>query len=198
MIRKGTWIVLAVFVVFIGTLLILQRTRGNVKFITEAVTPSATSAPLLLQGWQPADINYIEWRGEGQSLTLTQSADGAWLLGPDQNAPVESSQVDSLRSSLVSLRPLSSLGASNPLDALGLSAPLNIITLRAASGMQAQFLLGDTTPTGSGYYAQINGGAPVVISKFELESILEQLKPGVWATPTPQPALETPAATAAP
>lgn len=194
MIRRSTWIVLAVFVVLIAGLLILQRTRGNVTFIEEAVTPSPTSAPLLLQGWQADDINYVEWRGEGQRLTLTQNADGSWLLGPDQNAPVDPNQVNSLRTTLAALRPLSSLGAENPLEALGLSAPVNIISLRSSTGQQAQINLGGATPTGSGFYAQINGGEPVVLSKTEVEAMLDQLQPGYWATPVPAP--ETPAAPA--
>lgn len=195
MIRKGTWIVLAVFVVLTGALLILQRTRGNVKFIEEAVTPSATSAPLLLQGWLAEDINSIAWRGEGQNLTLTQTAEGVWLLGPDQNAAVNPAEVDILRTGLVSLRPLSSLGDGNPLDALGLSVPANVITLRTAAGQQAQVSLGAATPTGSGYYAQVDGGPPIVLEKFEVDTLLEKFAPSYWATPTPLPVTETPAAT---
>ena len=53
--------------------------------------------------------------------------------------------------------------------------------------------LGAATPTGSGYYAQVNGGSPIVLEKFEVDTLLEKFAPSYWATPTPMPATETPA-----
>lgn len=191
MIRRSTWIVLAVFVLAAAALLFLQRSRGSVTFVSDPVTPSATSAPLLLAGWLPADIQAVEWRGDGQTLTLTQTAGGEWTVGPSQSGPADAGKVEALRSSLASLRPISSVGSANPLDTLGLAAPAQVIVVRGAGGRQAQISIGGATPTGSGYYAQVDGGEPLVVSTFALEEIFRQLQPDFWATPTPTPPLET-------
>lgn len=198
MIRKTTWIVLVVFILLLAGVVILQRVQGNVTLVKEEVTPSATSAPLLLGNLQAQDIVAIDWTGEGQTITLTKAADGSWSLGPGTNGPVEAGQVEQLRASLVSLHAASQLGASNPLDAIGLSVPTNIISLRTTSGQLTQINLGSVTPTGSGYYVQVDSNAPVVVDKYAIDSVLDLLKPTSWVTPTPLP--ETPAvqATATP
>jgi hypothetical protein len=198
MIRKNTWFVLAVFVVLLAAVLVLQRTRGSLTLIEAKTTPSATSTPLLLAGWQAQDLSYIEWRGDGQTLTLSQSADGSWVPGPMQSGPVDTGKIEMLRSSLFSLRPIAVLGTGNPVDGFGLSTPLNIILLRSASGQQTQITLGSSTPTGSGYYAQVDSNPPVIVEKYEVESMLEQLRPAYWATATPLPATLVAPATATP
>lgn len=187
MIRKTTWIVLVVFVVLLAAVLLMQRTQGTVRLIEEEITPSATTAPRVLADLKSEDIVAIEWTGEGQALTLTQAADGSWALGPGAGGPVEASQIDQLRASLVSLRAVSQVGAGNPLDAIGLTVPANIIILRTAAGEQLQLNLGSPTPTGSGYYVQLGANPPVVVDKYEMDSILDLVQPSFWATPTPLP-----------
>ena len=183
MIRRGTWIVLAIFALLLDAVLILQNQRGSVKLVEAGVTPSATEQPRLLNGWEAQDIVAVELKGEGRAFNLTKAADGAWTAGPDTPAPVDAAQVDSLLSALASARILSGLGADSPLDSIGLTAPANIIIVQNTQGARSEIRLGGLTPTSSGYYAQVDSNPPVVVSTYNIDTLLSQLKREYWITP---------------
>lgn len=186
MIRKGTWIVLAVFVVLLGAAFYLNR-NPLPKAEDASLTPSATAPSALLNGWQASDITYIAIKGSAAELSLTHRVDGGWDIAPDNTRPVDAGKVENLRSQLAAMLVATPLDASLDPEALGLSNPTNVITLKNAQGQQAVLKIGQPTPTGSGYYVQLNATPPVVVNKSTLDGILGMLVRDQLVATTPTP-----------
>ena len=184
MIRKGTWIVLIIFLLLLGVAIYLSK---NPLPSSASVTPTATEIPPLLSGWKSSDITWIEYKADPGGLTLSQNPDGSWTIGPDNPAPATIAEIEAMRTQLVSMRMNFVLNTTDPLDAVGLAMPARIIFLRNASGQQVELRIGKETPTGSGYYIQVDNQVPVVINKFALDTVLDSLARDKLVAPTPTP-----------
>lgn len=187
MIRRTTWIVLVVFALLLGAAYYLSQNPLPKQDEGVQATVANTPEPRLLEGWQPQDIVFMELRGEAGNLTLTRETNGGWILSPENNAPVDAGKVENLRSQLASLQPDVTLTTLPAADQLGIASPANLIIVRNTQGQQVMIKIGKLAPTGSGYYIQKDGSAPVVVSKYPVDTILgffrkDQL---VAATPTP-------------
>ena len=198
MIRKGTWIVLVVFIVLLGGALYLNQ-HPIPQVNAGASTPLPTAPPALLEGWQAADITSMDIKGDAGDLGLVQSVDGGWKLIPDSTRPVNAGQVENLRSQLATLRPDLALDTGISLADLGLVTPTNILTVQNKAGQKVVIRIGKLTPTGSGYYAQVGSNTPVVINKSAMDAVLGLLKKDQLVAVTPTPLVSpTPETTATP
>ncbi len=196
MIRRETWIVVGIFVLVLAVAMYLNQ---NPLPGGASATPSATETPALLAGWSDADIVWMEYRGAPGTLSLAQNPDGSWTLGPDDPAPASIGQVEYLRSQLTALRVTSVLNTTDPLDAVGLTAPEKVLAVRNSEGRQVEIRIGNATPTGSGYYIQLDSQTPVVVSKFAVDGLLEALTREKLLAPTATPPVTlTPNGTPAP
>jgi hypothetical protein len=184
MIRKSTWIVVAIFVVLLAGAFYL---RENPLPSAASTTTSPTAMPVLLSGWSDNDIVSLEYKGEQGLVTLVKNPDGSWLLGPDNKAPASIGQVAYLQAQLVAMRVDSVLNTTDPLDAVGLASPSRMITLRNDQGQQVEIRVGKLSVTGSGYYVQLDNQAPVVVNKYTLEAVLDGFNRDQLAAPTATP-----------
>ena len=188
MIRKQTWILLAIFVVMAGAAFYLQRhpIKNNAN-----VTPSPTSQASLIKDWLPGDITRITFKdNQGLSVQLAQTEQGDWVLQPDGHA-VDAGKVEEIRTEITSTRVITNLDPGYDLAAVGLKSPTGILTITNAKGKLVEIHIGQMTPTNNGYYVQIDQDAPSVVSSDAIESILnlisrEQL---LDLTPTPEASL---------
>lgn len=182
MIRKQTWIALIIFGVLIGLSLYLNK---NPLSTSASSTPSPTLMPSLLEDWQESEIVMIQYKGDSGEVTVNKNPDGSWSLGPENIVPASIDKVDNFRYQLLSISIQSSLNTTDPLDAIGLAVPTRILYLRDNSGKQVEIRIGNLTPTGSGYYVQIDNQTPVVTNKFSLDSLLSAITRENLAAPTP-------------
>jgi hypothetical protein len=199
MIRKGTWIVLIIFIVLLGGAIYLNRTPGGLTFTQPTETISPTAIPRLLADWQADEIVFIELKGQRQSsadpdqsgatgtVTLTKEEDGSWTIGPDNNEEARLGTVENLRSQFATVRILSALDTSLPLDSAGLVEPQTVITLHSSNNRQVEIRIGGNTPTNSGYYVQVDSNPPVVVSTASVDAILSLFDPAQLYEPTPTP-----------
>lgn len=201
MIRKQTLILLGILAVLVGLTFYL---RENPLAPSGAeITPSATSQPALLSGWQTSEITWMEWQDaqSGTEMRLEQDAQGNWVQ-VSEGKPVSLGKVEQIRTQVLDTRVTASLSGSYSLDALNLTQPAYVLTLGSAEGKTSKITIGKTTPTGNGYYIQVDQQAPVVAAKMAVEAILEQFKPEQLFDYTPTPegtaAPETPASTGTP
>ncbi len=184
MIKRTTWIMLALFLALAGFAL-YQRYAPNST--TAQATPSATVAPV--EFLFPADQGVVvaltlESR-EGHRLRAVRQEE-AWRLLEPIEAAAQAGSMEAATSQLTSLSVVTRLDL-NPAD-VGLDPPAYTITVEFSNGQTLTAWIGDVTPTGNGYYARKNDGSIVVIRKHSVDSLLSLLESPPYAeTPTPSP-----------
>jgi hypothetical protein len=184
MIRRNTWFLLAVFAVLLAAVIYLQRS-GGLGANEEEVTPTAEGQQLLNVEAEGIQSLRIE-DARGEVVAVERDAQGAWALTEPQADETDTAKVDSVVTSLASLGVLNTLETDLALDVVGLSTPAYNLEIGLTDGGQHVIQVGGATPTGTGYYARMDGGAPVVISKFPVDSAVEFLTtPPIIATEAP-------------
>lgn len=197
MIRRNTWILLAVFAVLLIAAVYLQRSGGLTA--GEVATPTVEQQQLLLDVGADEISGFQIEDAQGKVVAVKRDAQGAWALTEPQAQNTDSVKVDSVVTSLASLEVLNTLESGLALDVIGLTKPTYTLQIGLANGSQHVIEIGEATPTGTGYYARMDGGAPVVVSKFAVDSAAELLTtPPIIATETPTAGAGTPAVTESP
>jgi hypothetical protein len=193
MIRRSTLVVLGVFIVAVAALLILQRVPNSP--IKPAQTPTATTMPKLLSGWNEKDIiEVVLTRAVGGKTDLVKNPDGSWIN--KQAGPVPTGISEQLLSELLATNIMTELPLDTSLKDLFLENPGQTMVLTSQDGRKATIRVGGVTPTQSGYYVKVNDDAPVIVGKTTLEGIFSLFDQALPA-PTPQGST-TPGATQTP
>ncbi|MEJ2600019.1 MAG: hypothetical protein P8Z00_16920 [Anaerolineales bacterium] len=189
MIRRTTWIILAVFVVLLGAAWYLQRNKP-------ATTLQATPTPgrQYLFEIQESNIKKLAiTNDQGQRLVLGRDASGAWSLEEPKAAATDVGQAESAVTQLSTLSVLNTLASTPQAEASGLGNPSDVITLTMNSGPLQIAYIGKKTPIQNGYYAQLGKDGPVMVLKTDgVDALLRILdSPPILGTPTPtgQPAI---------
>lgn len=185
MIRKQTWILLVVFAALLGVMFYL---RQNPLPDPAQATPSVTAQPVMLPGWQPEDITQISIQhGQGEALMLAKDAEGSWMLEPGA-LPVEAGKVEQLRAQITDLRVIAALEPGSDPAATGLNQPVLTLAIWNTEGQESVLKIGGITPIETGYYIQVGENAPVVVSKFAVDALLDlaQIEKLANITPTPE------------
>jgi hypothetical protein len=182
MIRRTTWVLLAIFVVLLGVLLYLQRNPLN---LNEDETPTPTVALLSIDQNQ---INKLQVRShEGNQVAFIKTADGAWELVDPPGKLGSDSVVQSMLNRLGSLSALSTLSGQVQDETLGLNPPRYMLIASTSAGQEQVLNIGVQTPTGSGYYLRVNDGPVYVVSQSSVDTLLTPLTdPSSIATTTPK------------
>jgi hypothetical protein len=176
MIRKQTWILVGIFAVLLGLAYYL---RQNPVVNSANITQTPTNPVIMLAGWHSADITWIEYRNSQEEdgiIELTRSESGAWLLGPEDPQTVEAGKAEQIRSQIANIRVMSYMDPGYDLEALGLKTPEIILSIRDAQGRKVEMHFGSLTPTGTGYYVQVDDQAPQIVSKNGADAIFDLLK----------------------
>jgi hypothetical protein len=149
-------------------------------------TPSPTAAPRLIEETSADEISGIIFEQAGsETIRLMKQTDGNWINESTQ-AVVEAGKVEQILSELLATRILLVMPVDYSLDSLSLTAPGQTITITQANGEKMLVLFGGVTPTGNGYYARLDDQAPVVVSKYALDAVVELFAGVNAATPTPE------------
>jgi len=184
MIRKSTFLFLIVFLLLVGLSFALKQGW----FEKSTIEPTPTTQPMLLDGFPEANLASLQVTENNLvTLELTRQADGTWVITKPEGFQGDSGKIAQLFSSLYGLTLTSVVSANTPLEPLGISPESMKITITNISGEKIVLKPGGLTPTGSGYFIQVNSNPAVVISKYGYEGLaslllLESLQA---ATPTP-------------
>jgi len=203
MIRKSTWIVLAVFVLALAGAYWWQQNQ-------EQKESQATPEPepnVFLFDFGDAELSTVRLERVGdKAVELQRDAEVSWTaLSPEQSGPLDSQSLESTLSQLAALSTLSQLDTPPGLAAIGLELPVYRIQVTLSDGRTLTAAVGKKTPTGSGYYVQADDKTVYVVNQFSLDSVLELidnlpiLEPTATSeSPTPTAGAETPPADATP
>jgi hypothetical protein len=190
MIRRNTWITLAVFIVLLGFAYWWTRLRPEGMGAAEA-TP--TQAPLWdVSGEDIVGIT-VEYLTTGDVVELEWQDDGTWaLIQPEEGSLTQDRALQAV-DWLEAPRPRTTIPDPGDLLDFGLAEPTHRVTIRLADGSTRALEVGAETPIGTTQYLRLPDQATVlVVSKYGLEGVLGLLEDAL-ATPTPT-VTETPEA----
>ena len=198
MIRKSTWILLALFVAALAFAWGFQRFQAQRE---AQITPTVGVETQPLLDIQESTLASLRVENDqGKFLVLGRNTEGLWtVLEPKGEGETDASQAESAITQLISLRSQFSLEMPDSLEKYGLLNPTHTITVAMNGGEKHILQVGSEAPAVSGYYIRLDNGFPQVVSKYSLDPVLEMIeKPPYVPTdiPTlPAEASGTPGAT---
>lgn len=190
MIRRSTWIVLAVFLALLA-LAFFWEDIPALNPPQDTPTPLAEIPPLF--DFAVDEVSRLAMRDKlGNQVVYDRSSDGLWHTDALPEASVDeldSAAVAQVVGQLANWRPLSSIDSITELEAIGLVDPEVSITVTLTRGDVLQIGIGDQTVTGSGYYVRSGSQPPQVVNLSAVDQVVDLLySPPVAAeTPTPAP-----------
>jgi hypothetical protein len=190
MIRRGTLIVLAIFVILVGATWYLEWSPAGKARVRG--TPTSTSYPDILS-LGTGDLMKIELKTSTGTFGIKRNLNDTWSFADDQNTPADQGKIEQLIATLTGLQAKATLDTKT-LDAFGLVSANQILTIQTSSGVIVM-KIGNITPTSSGYYIQVDDKSPVVVDQYSIKQIIDTLNiQGLSAaTATPLPGQPTPA-----
>jgi hypothetical protein len=187
MIRRSTWITLAVFAALVVAAFIWQRYKKE----AEPVIPTPT-----FQLIQPAlydlGTDIITWiqfaDAEGNVLEVErESGSDPWVMVGETAETSDSFRIGTVAGQLLSIRAMTTFETELGIETVGLKNPAYTITIKTAAGEEIVTNIGNLTAIGNGYYIQVDEGEVVVVAKLVLDEVLGILtEPPLLATPTPE------------
>lgn len=189
MIRRNTWITLAVFIVLLGAAIWWTRSGREGAGSTEP-TPTQT-ALWEVEADQIVQIR-VDYLSTGDTVDLERQDDGTWAVLQPAEGSVTEARVQQALDWLAAPRPRTTVPDPADLLDFGLTEPVSRVTVGLAGGDERVFEVGAEAPTGTTQYVRLPGEASVlVVSKYSLDGVLGLLE-DVLPTPTAtQTATET-------
>jgi hypothetical protein len=186
MVKRNTWVLLALFAVLAGFALFLKYKPAS-EPVEADVTPSATLAPVeFLLPTDQGDITSLLIESREGGVVGLELKDNVWVLTKPFDAAATQTSLQDAVSQLTSFTAISRVEVDPTV--VGLKSPVYTITVGFSSGKSVITQIGDITPTESGYYVRKEDGSILVVDKYGIESLLELFTyPPYVETPTPSP-----------
>jgi hypothetical protein len=187
MIRKTTWLLLAIQVVLLGVTWYLLRPQKADTSLAATPTPGKLLSELTAD--KITELNFTD--KNGVNVTITRQVQ-AWAVKEPVLNNLTQGNIQEILTQLLDLSILIDLGTPPPAADLGLNSPGFTVTISADKGYVLK--IGDATPTGGSYYVQLNQDKPYIVSQTGLDRIAELFR-STQSTPTPiipTPTQETP------
>ncbi len=186
MIRKPTLILLSIFVVMAVGLYFWQGSQSQ----PDRQETATSEVQFLFETSGRKIIGIILYDSLGSRVELQRTDQDEWFLVEPADEVADETRIQSAVAELESLRVLSKLEPPPQKEVVGLNDPAHFIKVIYEDNQEDFASIGDETPTGSGYYVSLNGGAIWVINKLGIDSLLSLISdPPIIRTPTPTPTL---------
>ena len=186
MVKKSTLILLIIAVGLVVGYVWLQN-QGSLDFSSHSNEPTATSLPHLIQLESSNLVLLKLTRPEKEDLIISKSADGGWQINvPD--ASVTEGNIAQIVAEFNAIQVKQQLNLDLDLTTLGLDNPQYSFTLTQGDGTQHIIKIGSANPLNTDYYAQLDAGAPVLVSQGSIDNIVSIIESAATQpTPTPAP-----------
>jgi len=185
MIRRNTWILLAVFVLLLAVLFILQQ-QGE-ESPDEAAVPTTVVRSNLFS-FSIDEVTGFRIESQEGLVVEAEKAGEVWqLVQPETGAgEVDQTRVEGLIAQLASIRLLTEGDIIASLSDLQLQSPPYRLAVGLAGGERVDLAIGSSSVTNTGYYVSLDGGPPSLVSKSVLDSFIGLLDtPPLLPTPIP-------------
>jgi|WetSurMetagenome_2_1015567.scaffolds.fasta_scaffold116945_2 hypothetical protein len=174
MIRRTTWIVLAVFLVLVAGAFFMDKNKVSLV----QTTPTPTLAAPILADWPLSTINRIELKQPKKNNVILQKSGDTWTSASLQAGQVDQGKVEQVVASLGTIQSLGTYNLSLTSGEVGLGTPSSTLILTATNGSKKTLKIGNLTLTESGYYAQMDADPKVlVLEKGAVDEIITPLQP---------------------
>ena len=173
MVRRSTWIALAVFVAVILSAVILNQTQNQQS------PPAVTPAPDPLWSVESEDIVAltVEDLTAGNVLQFERNAEELWRMVRPEQGEADVASVERAVSWLSAPSPRAQLTEVDDLSVFRLDAPDYRIELELSSGARLSFIVGRETPTGGSRYIASPGVEGIwIVSTLGLDEVLGLLQ----------------------
>jgi len=182
MIRRSTWIIIAIFIILMGLTVYL----GYVNRARLEVEPTPTLSVALLADLGETSIDSMKIDDlQGKVIELSRNQADEWVL---TNPPAEMTDMAKVQDTilqLLTLAPNSKIEPAPESSATGLDFPQFIILVQTKEGRQIIIRVGKETAIQNGYYLRVDQGPVFVIDKYILDNFLGVLdSPPILVTPT--------------
>ncbi len=182
MIRRSTWIALAVFALALAGTIWYARSGGTSPPSAD-VTP--TAAPLWTFAAQDIASLKVEDLEAGDLMEAHRDSSSGWALDEPKGL-ADVGRLEIAADTLANLVPSDSVPGAD-LAAFGLDHPTDRITVTRRDGTQDQLLVGQTSPTGDVVYVKLpSSDAVYFLSSYTLANITGLAGDPPLATPTPE------------
>jgi len=186
MVKKSTLILLIIAVGLVVGYVWLQN-QGSLDFSSHSDEPTATSLPHFIQLESSNLVLLKLTRPEQEDLIISKSADGGWQINVP-GASVTEGNIAQIVAEFNAIQVKQQLNLDLDLTTLGLDNPQYSFTLTQGDGTQHIIKIGNANPLNTDYYAQLDAGAPVLVSQGSIDnivSILESAATPPTSTPAP-------------
>jgi hypothetical protein len=193
--RTGTWIALMVLVIVITTAVYINRQAEQT--IEAEITPISEETLLFTES---IIVNSIEVQPlDGETVKLERNAENAWAMTLPDEAEADQGMSEAAASQIAALRIITEVDNTKDPAIFGLDEPVYVITIGFEDGKTSTLEIGDTTPSGEGYYVR-TGDNIYVIGLGGLSALTNlATTPPYLSTPTSVPtATSTPLPTETP
>ena len=186
MVKKSTLILLIIAVGLVVAYVWLQN-QGSLDFSSHSDEPTATSLPHFIQLESSNLVLLKLTRPEQEDLIISKSEDGGWQINVP-GASVTEGNIAQIVAEFNAIQVKQQLNLDLDLTTLGLDNPQYSFTLTQGDGTQHIIKIGSANPLNTDYYAQLDAGAPVLVSQGSIDnivSILESAATPPTSTPAP-------------
>ena len=188
MIRRSTWITLAIFIILAVLAWVLLP-----KIITDdetiETTPTVQPTQSLLFNLTTQDISWVRFSSaEGATLEVErESASADWMLTGAVEGTSDSERISSIVGIVANMQVMRAFDVELGIETVGLDNPAYSITLRTFTGDEIVTNIGNLNQVGSAYYVQVDGEPSVLVAKLVMDEVLSVFtEPLLLATPTPE------------
>ncbi len=187
MIRRSTWIALALFAAVLAFAWGFRRYQDQKA---ASVTPTLAAGNEKLLDVDESELASLRVEDDqGKFLVLGRNLEGMWIiLEPQGGGETDTAAAESAITQLLALRAQFTLEMPDDLEKFGLATPQYTITVSSNGGEKHEIQVGSEAPAVSGYYVRLDGGAPQVVSKFSVDPILNMVAHPPYA-PTATPTI---------
>ena len=186
MVKKSTLILLIIAIILVGAYVWLQN-QGSLDFNNHSDEPTATPLPRFIQLEASNLVSLKLTRPEQEDLIISKTADGGWQINVP-GASVTEGNIAQIVAEFNAIQVKQQLNLDLDLTTLGLDNPQYSFTLTQSDGTQHIIKIGSANPLNTDYYAQLDAGAPVLVSQGSIDNIVSILESAATPpTPTPAP-----------
>jgi len=185
MVKKSTLILLIIAIILVVAYVWLQN-QGGLDFNSHSDEPTATPLPNFIQLEASNLVSLKLTRHEQEDLIISKTADGEWQINVP-GASVTEGNIAQIVAEFNAIQVKQQLNLDLDLKTLGLDNPQYSFTLTQSDGTQHIIKIGSANPLNTDYYAQLDAGAPVLVSQGSIDNIVSTLESAA-TTPTLTPA----------
>jgi hypothetical protein len=186
--KRTSWTLLAFLAIAIGVYFTIKY--SNEKKAAEA-TPVPEANSYLIQETDSVLTRIRIFDQDYHIVEMQRNQDGFWDVTLPTVGAADQVLASEAETQFGALGIVTDVGQVASLSDFGLTFPAYTIKLTYANGVEHKIEVGNTTPTGSGYYVQLDDAGIYVISQYGLNAVLNLIdNPPYPATATPTPTLE--------